>query len=221
VPQSASVAMAGGRTTRTAIVNATAWSDYCCPWAYVGMDRTRHLMSLGVNVTTLGFELHPEWPPTGIAVQTNGRFGETLRLLAALAADVNMTLNVPARLPSTRLALATMELVRAEQPHRWWTAHEMLFAALWERGRDLGDRQTLIDELQSASIERADALVTSAEGGAAATALATAKEQGYDIGASGTPSWWLDQRLLVPGLQTREQMTQWVERLRARPASTT
>jgi predicted DsbA family dithiol-disulfide isomerase len=200
-------------------MEATAWSDYCCPWAYVGVDRTRHIAGLAVNVTTLPFELHPEWSVEGIAVRAAGRFGDTLSMLSDLAGEVDMVLNVPSRLPSTRLALMTMEVVRDEAPHRWWAAHEALFGAVWIEGRNLADPVELADLLDHCGIEHSEAIVAAGVEGTMNARVMAAKEAAYDAGATGTPSWWLDDRLLVPGLHTRDQMTNWVERLRARPVS--
>jgi predicted DsbA family dithiol-disulfide isomerase len=49
------------------------WSDYICPWCYLGRDRTALLRTLDVVATPLPFELHPELPPQGRHVKPNGR----------------------------------------------------------------------------------------------------------------------------------------------------
>jgi len=45
-------------------VDAVVWSDYLCPWCYLGRDRTKLLGELGVNVVPQPFEVHPEYPPS-------------------------------------------------------------------------------------------------------------------------------------------------------------
>ena len=44
-------------------MRVTVWSDYLCPWCYLGRDRTALMVDLGVEVTPLAYELHPEIPP--------------------------------------------------------------------------------------------------------------------------------------------------------------
>ena len=46
-------------------MHAIAWTDVVCPWCYLGRDRTLLLRELGMTVTTLGFELHPDTPAEG------------------------------------------------------------------------------------------------------------------------------------------------------------
>jgi predicted DsbA family dithiol-disulfide isomerase len=198
-------------------VQALGWSDYCCPWAYVGQHRTSVLESLGVSVTTLPYELHPEWGPDGIAVSTGGRFGDVLRHLTAEAESAGLRLVAPTRLPSTRLALLTMEVVRIEQPNAWMPAHRQLFAAVWEHGLNLNDETVLADMLTAVGITGAAALIDAARGHASQERVDAAREQAHDVGATGTPAWWVDGRLLIPGLQDPDQLARWVERLRARP----
>ena len=54
-------------------MHAVVWSDYICPWAYLGRDRTVLLCSLGVDVVPLPYELHPELPPQGRTIRPDGR----------------------------------------------------------------------------------------------------------------------------------------------------
>jgi predicted DsbA family dithiol-disulfide isomerase len=35
------------------VLTAKVWSDYICPWCYLGRDRTALIESLGVVVTVL------------------------------------------------------------------------------------------------------------------------------------------------------------------------
>src|SRR3954447_16812739 len=60
-------------TLESPTVHVTMWSDYICPWAYLGRDRTDLLRSLGVDVTSRPYELHPELPPEGRTMRPGGR----------------------------------------------------------------------------------------------------------------------------------------------------
>jgi len=37
------------------VVQALVWSDYICPWAYLGRDRTALLRSLGLDVMPMTY----------------------------------------------------------------------------------------------------------------------------------------------------------------------
>ena len=64
-------------------MRATAWSDYLCPWAYLGRDRTRLMRDLGVEITQLPYELHPEVPPEGTEIRAGGRLSRVLDVIGA------------------------------------------------------------------------------------------------------------------------------------------
>ena len=82
-------------------VQATMWSDYICPWAYLGRDRTALLRSLGVSVTAMPYELHPDLPPQGRAVRPDGRMGRAYEAIGRECDDVGMPFRAPTHMPGT------------------------------------------------------------------------------------------------------------------------
>jgi predicted DsbA family dithiol-disulfide isomerase len=44
-------------------------------------------------------------------------------------------------------------------------------------------------------------------------------EEAYDAGISATPSWYIDDRLVIPGVQDRTYYEHMVNRLRAKQLS--
>jgi predicted DsbA family dithiol-disulfide isomerase len=195
-----------------AALDVIVWSDFCCPWCYLGQDRTAHLRSIGCTVTELPFALHPEWPATGVPV----RLGAFARIADECAA-IGMPFVHPTRLPNTSDALAAVVLVRQGWPDAIDALFADLFAAVFVRGEDLGDRAVLdaivarvIDE--DAAIEVREAL----DAGVARLTVTESTAAAHDAGATGAPAWMLGGRLLVPGVQPRDQLTRWVERLAER-----
>ena len=75
------------------------WSDYICPWCYLGRDRTALLRSVDVDVIQLPFELHPELPPGGRAVPTSGRLAAVYGSIQRECAEVGLPFNPPTHVP--------------------------------------------------------------------------------------------------------------------------
>ncbi|NIP60570.1 MAG: DsbA family protein, partial [Gemmatimonadetes bacterium] len=66
-----------GEGTATRIVPVSVYSDYTCPWCYVGLrrlDRLREELPEGLelDVTWRPFEIHPEVPREGMPVEDLG-----------------------------------------------------------------------------------------------------------------------------------------------------
>ncbi|MET0882676.1 MAG: hypothetical protein ABWZ13_00875, partial [Acidimicrobiales bacterium] len=47
--------------------------------------------------------------------------------------------------------------------------------------------------------------------GASALERSRTEARGHDV--TGTPAWWVDDRLLIPGVQERDTLERWIRRL--------
>jgi len=137
-------------------VEAICWSDYLCPWCYVGQHRDLLLDELGVTVTHLPYELHPEIPPEGRSVRLGGRLRTTFDRVEAACDEVGMPFRRPIRMPNTRRALLTAEWVRREQPDTFAGVHRGLFAAHFETGEPLDDPSVLDEIVTGAGADATD-----------------------------------------------------------------
>jgi predicted DsbA family dithiol-disulfide isomerase len=193
-------------------VNAVLWRDYLCPWCYLGRDRTALMTSLGVEATTLGYELHPEVPTDGRPVRPDGRLAMVLEHIGAECASVGLPFRAPSRIPNTRRALETVEVVRSEHPEVFATVDDASYRAQWVDGADLGDPAVIDAVLVGAGLDAA-AVGRAREQGVGAAALAASMAEAVERGVTGTPAWWVDDRLLIPGVQDRDTVERWVGRL--------
>jgi predicted DsbA family dithiol-disulfide isomerase len=191
------------------------WSDYICPWCYLGRDRTELLVSLRVPVTPLPFELHPDLPPHGRQVRPDGRLASVYDLIRRECEAVGMPFRPPTHVPNSRRALETAEIVRREWPASFAALDAALFDAHFVAGDDIGDvdvLDTLVDRAGAPAAE-VNAAVTRGEGIAAVTAsIDTAREHGI----AATPAWLFDESFVIPGVQPRDFFERVVSRLRAR-----
>ena len=200
-------------------MEATVWSDYVCPWAYLGRHRTGEIEALGVHVVPRPFELHPELPrhpepprPVG----PGGRLAGTFERVAAECLLVDLPFRAPTSSSSTRLALELAEVVRHRDPEAFVALDAALFAARFVDDRDLGAPAVLLDVvvdvgMPASSLERALA----GEGRAAVDrSIAEARA----VGATATPSWRFDNGFVLVGVHPPEQVRRWVGRMVARSA---
>lgn len=191
------------------------WSDYICPWCYAGLDRTDLLESLGVRVTFKPFELHPEIPPEGIdvtAARPGGRTDLLYTRLAAECAAVGLPFRRPERIPPSRLALETAVVAGRHWPAAAAPLERSLFEAHFVRGLAIDD-PNVIDRLVDAAGADPVAVAARVAGGEGMAEVDQSKEEAYDAGATGTPSWLIDGRALIPGLQDRRMFERVVSRL--------
>ena len=196
-------------------MDAVVWSDYLCPWAYLGRDRTALLRSMGVSVTSMPFDLHPELPPSGRPVKTGGRLAGVLERIAAECAEVGLPFTPPARIPNTRRALETAEIVRREAPDVFDAVDGKLAAAVFVTGDDIGDPDVVEAIVASVGLDP-DGLRRQVEAGVGRPAVDAAMADAKAQGVAGTPAWLIDGRLLVPGVQPRETMERWVRKMLTR-----
>ncbi|MEY2431039.1 MAG: hypothetical protein QOC92_764 [Acidimicrobiaceae bacterium] len=191
------------------------WSDYICPWAYLGRDRTALLRSMQVTVTSMPYELHPELPREGRTVRPHGRLGQVYADIARQCAEVGMPFRAPTHVPNSRRALETVEVIRDQFPTSFQALDAALFAAHFVDGTDIGDPDVL-DRLVERSGASAATIREMVDEGAGRQAVVTSMALAHDHGIAATPAWLFGEEFVLPGAQPRELFTRVVTRLRAR-----
>jgi predicted DsbA family dithiol-disulfide isomerase len=137
-------------------VHIIAYSDYVCPWCYIGLRRIERLQrEFPVDVEWRPFELHPETPRSG--AQLAGRFGsaERARAYAAnivgLAAESGLAMRMPAVVANSHLALEAAEFARE---HGGFEAyHRALFHTYFEEARDIADVDVLCEVARGCGVD--------------------------------------------------------------------
>ena len=155
----------------------------------------------GVGVTWLPFDLHPEYPATGLPRERLlARYGErmTERMRATFAArglDYNPH---PEVVPNTMAALRLSELARDLGRHD--EVHDRLMDAYWADAQDLGDPAVL--RALAAELGLPDGEVEDVLGSERyRDRVEESTRQAVSIGANAVPAFLLDRRLLVLGAQ--------------------
>lgn len=195
-------------------MDAVCWSDYLCPWCYVGQDRTALLRSLGVRVVVLPFELHPNIPVGGV---TRSPKAERWVVLAAEAEDAGLPFTPPERWPNTRRLLEVSEWVRRTQAdHAFEAFHASVFAAYFGEGRAVDSAEVQGELLSAVGVDPAEAWAA-VNGGEPARWVEGSAALAREVGVAGTPAWLLggEGGLLVPGVQPRSFFERIVAKLTA------
>jgi predicted DsbA family dithiol-disulfide isomerase len=135
----------------TSAISIDVWADVACPWCFLGHHRLREALADeppgSVEVRPRAFELQPDLPPEGMAVEDfyPRRFGsveamrEAFERVAAEAARSGLELRFDrmARAPNTRLAHRL--IVLAGRHGRANDALHALFRGHFQEGADLSD----------------------------------------------------------------------------------
>jgi predicted DsbA family dithiol-disulfide isomerase len=200
-------------------VQALMWFDYVCPWAYLGRDRTRLMRDLGVEVTVLPYELHPEIPKDGLPVRPGGRLSGVFDHIGAECLELGIPFVPPVRSRNSRLALEAVEVVRVRWPTSYAALDTLLAAAYWVDGRDISSWEVVADLIDDAGADGDEVFELVADG-VGRQALDTSMALAREHGVTATPAWWLNDSLLIPGAQPREAIERWVTKLQARAGST-
>ena len=177
------------------------WSDYTCPFCYVGIERAAWLEErYGAEIEWLPFDLHPEYPPDGIAMeQLEARFGRELRSgQRAMFAAAGLPYAERTRIPSSRAALNVAELARERGVHP--QLHHRLMTGFWAEDRDIGSVDVLVEEATAFGLD-ADEVRDVATTHPYRDRIQASTQAVYEMGASGVPAFVIDDRMLIPGAQ--------------------
>lgn len=196
-------------------MEAIVWSDYLCPWCYVGQARSRQMADLGLEVVHRPYELHPQIGPEGRRVRADGRLAPTFARVAAACEESGLPFRAPTRMPNTRRALETAEWVRVHHADAFDALHRSLFAAHFAEGRALDD-PAVLDELVAAAGAPADAVRAAVDEGRARPLVDASMAEASEAGIASVPTWILPGGFALPGALDPETVERWVTRLVAR-----
>jgi predicted DsbA family dithiol-disulfide isomerase len=158
------------------------------------------------EVTWLPFDLHPEYPPEGIALEELHRrygidSGERDPMRGRFAA-AGLDYNRPDVVPNTRLALRMSELARKQGVHERF--HDRLMDAYWAEARNIGDADELRLLAGEIGLEGQEVERVIADPSAYLNVVEGSTRQAQSVGIDGIPAFVLDRRLLMLGAQPVE-----------------
>jgi predicted DsbA family dithiol-disulfide isomerase len=120
------------------------FSDYICPFCYVGFETIRKLKGeFDLQLEWRGFQIHPDWPAEGIPSDKLRGMGDAearaavWQRITAMADAVGFSMKPPAIVTNSRAALAATEFAR--ESGRDEALEERIYRAYFNDGENIGD----------------------------------------------------------------------------------
>lgn len=190
-------------------VRLEVFSDYTCPWCYIGWARLEKALAslppgIEADVEWRPFEIHPEVPLEGMPVEDLPyapdvweRMQDALRQNAGAE---GLEVGKRPKVSNTHRALVSGAYAQTEEPHRFPTFHRRLFEGYFAEGRDLGDPSVVLKLAADAGLD-IERLEAAWDEGRHEGAVAETAADAHRMGITGTPTFVFDRRLAASGAQ--------------------
>jgi predicted DsbA family dithiol-disulfide isomerase len=180
-------------------LKVTVFSDYICPFCYIGFYRVEQLKkNYDLEVEWRPFEIHPETPKEGTDLNNLPYPKEYLDMMKAnikkLADDVGISLKLSDKLPNSRLALFLSEFARKNG--KFDDFHKLVFDSYWKDGKDIGDQAFLLGLAETIGLNRNDMLeyINSEE---PKSELTKSLKDLKQYGINGVPTFIIGDKIVV------------------------
>jgi len=184
---------------------ATVFSDYICPFCYVGDARLQRLRAdYDLKINWCFLEIHPETPAAGMPIAELGypaqQWRRMMDTLDVLAAEEGLDFQSHDFTTRSHQALLLAEAAREAGTAVFYRLHRRLFEAFFCEGRNIGD----VTELRTLARESglADATVTRAwEDPRYEQRLAEYRAAARELGVQATPTIFFGKQQRLDGVQ--------------------
>ena len=190
-----------GDTTAKPEVRITLFTDFICPFCFIGDLRLQRLREdYSVLVSFRFLEIHPETPAAGMQVEAldydESQWRDMMTGLAELAGQEGITLPPLRRLINSHAALLLAEAAKQAGRDAFYTLNRALFEAYFLAAQDIADRAVLRNLARQAGIP--DSLVEAAwSDDSYASTLRYNQQLALQAGVSGTPTFFIGKQRLV------------------------
>jgi predicted DsbA family dithiol-disulfide isomerase len=191
-----------------------ALSDVICPWCYIGkrrLEKAVAAVNVPVTVRWLPFQLNPTMPKEGISrreyrTKKFGSWERSLELDARVvevgkAEGIDFAFDGIERTPNTLDAHRLIWL--AEKQGMQGAVVEALFRAYFTEGRDISNRQVLLDVVAEGGLDRARAEGV-LNGNDGLEAMKEAGALARQLGVEGVPFFIVNGKITLSGAQQPE-----------------
>ncbi|HHJ36681.1 MAG TPA: DsbA family protein [Gammaproteobacteria bacterium] len=129
-------------------LNVTVYSDYICPFCYVGHHRLLKLRdSYDLKINWCFLEIHPETSASGEPIDSldypSEQWQQMIKNLQRIASEENIPLSDLSFITNSKDALLLSEAAKQCGREIFYALHEKLFQAYFVEGSNIGDRHIL------------------------------------------------------------------------------
>lgn len=183
----------------------TIFSDYICPWCYVGQGVVEKLKEeYKVDIEWRPFYLRPDMPPEGIDIPEyiqRARASGSEERLEQMANMYGMKFVSTERIYNTRLAHEATEYAREHGKANEF--HQVVFRKVYAEGQDISKWDVLRSAAEEVGLNPEE-MQRDVENGKYTAEVAGQVKEAYDIGVSGVPTYVIDNKYALVGAQPYE-----------------
>lgn len=196
-------------------LSTVMFSDFVCPFCYVGFETVRRLRSdFDLAFQWRGFEIHPELPVEGMSFEEFEKSGmsqsspELWQQVEAMAAALSLTLKRPKVLYSSRFALKAGEYAAEQGKAEAFDGR--LYRAYFEDARNIADREVILGVAREVGLDP-QAVSEAIDSPRYTLKLKNNAMIAHRYGIGGVPAFVIENLLLI-GAQSEEVMRRVFER---------
>lgn len=139
-------------------INVTVYSDYICPFCYVGHHRLNRLRDqYDIKINWCFIEIHPETSANGEPIDSldypSAQWQQMLDNLQRIAKEENIPLARLSFITNSKDSLLLSEAAKQCGSEIFYKLHEKLFSAYFVDSLNIGDRNILRNIAQSCGID--------------------------------------------------------------------
>ncbi|HHH43526.1 MAG TPA: DsbA family protein [Gammaproteobacteria bacterium] len=181
-------------------LKVTVFSDYICPFCYIGDARLDHLRAdYDLKVNWCFLEIHPETSPEGEPVASLNYPSETwqrmMATLGEMAAEEQLPLLEHDFTTNSRSALLLAEAAKYIDRDLFYRLHKRLFEAYFAQGKNIGDRDCLRELALETGMEAQQVEAAWGDAGVAGR-LQHYRKAAEDLNVRATPTYFIGEQRL-------------------------
>lgn len=183
------------------MIKITMFSDYICPFCYIGDRRLERLGErYDLKIERRFLEIHPDTPPGGVSVSELGyppeQWRQMMANLSRMANEEKITLAERKITTNSHKALLLAEAAQKEAADVFESLNEKLFAAFFGEGRNIGDDEVLRSLAQEAEVSPEIVLRAWSEPAYEKSLRANQAIAGQ-LGITGVPAYLIGNRIVM------------------------
>ncbi|MEE8625661.1 MAG: DsbA family protein [Acidiferrobacterales bacterium] len=184
----------------------TVFSDYICPFCYVGSARLRSLQKdFDMRVNWAFMEIHPDNPTSGRPVEELGYPPEQWRYMMAnlkqMAIEEGLLIAERTFTTNSHKALLLAEAAKEVSNKVFYRLHDRLFEAYLGEGQNIGDENVLRMLARQANVPE-DTVTHAWQEQHYEKRLQSNLAMAGQLGITGTPAFVFDKRALMGAVPT-------------------